>query len=191
MTPLGAALDTTTTRRYTPIIDPDERTKGGGASMARSVVFSIDELRADGLQQATTPHIDQLIAAGACTYAARLVVPAVTLPCHTSMFRGAAPEVTALLPIPGRPKYARSLALSTTCPPSPRSWASKRRALGWLFVMRRSDSTSMCCCRIRTNGSSWWTRWGARQYHTAAAGRGVCWIAGGDQTTLCSLGKNI
>ena len=61
--------------------------------MARSVVlFSIDGLRADGLQQAVTPHIGQLIKAGAHTYAARSVMPSVTLPCHTSMFRGVTPE---------------------------------------------------------------------------------------------------
>ena len=61
--------------------------------MARSVVlFSIDGLRADALQEAETPYIDRLIEVGAHTYAARSVMPSVTLPCHMSMFRGVGPE---------------------------------------------------------------------------------------------------
>jgi predicted AlkP superfamily pyrophosphatase or phosphodiesterase len=60
--------------------------------MVRStVLFVIDGLRPDGLQQAETPHIDDLIARGAHTYNARTVMPSATLPCHTSMFRGVAP----------------------------------------------------------------------------------------------------
>ena len=57
-----------------------------------AVLFVIAGLRPDGLQRAETPHIDQLIARGAHTYAARTVMPSSTLPCHTSMFRGVAPE---------------------------------------------------------------------------------------------------
>ena len=56
------------------------------------VLFVIDGLRPDGLQQATTPHIDAFIAAGAHTYGARAVMPSATLPCHSSMFRGVTPE---------------------------------------------------------------------------------------------------
>lgn len=52
------------------------------------VLFSIDGMRPDGLLQANTPNIDRLIASGAYTMNARSVMPSVTLPCHTSMFRG-------------------------------------------------------------------------------------------------------
>lgn len=61
--------------------------------MTRTVIlFSIDGMRPDAMQQATTPHIDQLIADGAHTLKAQTVMPSVTLPCHTSMFRGVTPE---------------------------------------------------------------------------------------------------
>lgn len=56
------------------------------------ILFSIDGMRPDALQQANTPHIDQLIATGAHTLKAQTVMPSITLPCHTSMFRGVTPE---------------------------------------------------------------------------------------------------
>jgi predicted AlkP superfamily pyrophosphatase or phosphodiesterase len=57
--------------------------------MARTtVLISVDGMRPDGMQQAHTPTIDRLAAAGATTMRARSVMPSVTLPCHTSMFRG-------------------------------------------------------------------------------------------------------
>jgi len=61
--------------------------------MVNSVVlFVIDGLRPDGLQQADAPHIDTFVSSGACTYAARAVMPSSTLPCHVSMCRGVPPE---------------------------------------------------------------------------------------------------
>ncbi|MSR81689.1 MAG: hypothetical protein EXS58_02025 [Candidatus Latescibacteria bacterium] len=56
------------------------------------VLFVIDGLRPDALRQAPTPHLDRLAAHGCYTYTARTVMPSVTLPCHTSMFRGVRPE---------------------------------------------------------------------------------------------------
>lgn len=53
-----------------------------------TILFSIDGMRPDALQQARTPNIDRLIREGASTMKARTVMPSVTLPCHTSMFRG-------------------------------------------------------------------------------------------------------
>jgi len=62
-------------------------------SQAKTVVlFSVDGMRPDGMQQATTPFMDRLIANGAHTLKAQTVMPSVTLPCHTSMFRGVIPE---------------------------------------------------------------------------------------------------
>jgi predicted AlkP superfamily pyrophosphatase or phosphodiesterase len=56
------------------------------------VLFSVDGMRPDGMQRADTPTIDRLIAHGASTLTAQTVMPSVTLPCHTSMFRGVTPE---------------------------------------------------------------------------------------------------
>lgn len=56
------------------------------------VLFSVDGMRPDAMAQADTPHIDRLIEAGAHTPCAQTVMPSVTLPCHTSMFRGVTPE---------------------------------------------------------------------------------------------------
>ena len=61
-------------------------------SPRRLILFVIDGLRPDGLQQASTPCIDRLIGTGASTYVARTVMPSATLPCHTSMFRGVLPQ---------------------------------------------------------------------------------------------------
>ena len=55
------------------------------------VLFVIDGMRPDGLQQADTPHIDNVFQRGAYTYTARTVMPSGTLPAHTSMFRGVGP----------------------------------------------------------------------------------------------------
>jgi predicted AlkP superfamily pyrophosphatase or phosphodiesterase len=50
------------------------------------VLFLVDGMRPDGLQQAETPNVDRLIASGASTMSARTVMPSVTLPCHMSLF---------------------------------------------------------------------------------------------------------
>lgn len=56
--------------------------------MPRVTIFSIDGLRPDALQRADTPTLDRLTAEGASTMTGRSVLPSVTLPCHTSIFRG-------------------------------------------------------------------------------------------------------
>ncbi len=50
------------------------------------ILFVIDGLRPDALQQASTPQIDQLVAQGAYTWRAQTVTPSISLPCHTSLF---------------------------------------------------------------------------------------------------------
>jgi len=57
----------------------------------RIILFVIDGLRPDALQQAYTPEIDELIARGSFTLRARSVEPSITLPCHVSMFFGVPP----------------------------------------------------------------------------------------------------
>lgn len=56
------------------------------------ILVSIDGMRPDGFQQAETPTIDAIIKRGAHTFNAQTVRPPITLPCHTSMFRGVAPD---------------------------------------------------------------------------------------------------
>lgn len=74
------------------------------------VLFLIDGMRPDGLQQANTPKMDRLIASGAHTFTGRTVMPSATLPCHTSLFLGVTPErhgittntwVPQVRPVPG------------------------------------------------------------------------------------------
>ncbi len=50
------------------------------------VLFVVDGLRPDALQQAHTPAIDGLVARGAHTWRAQTVVPSISLPCFVSMF---------------------------------------------------------------------------------------------------------
>ena len=52
----------------------------------------VDGLRPDGLAQASTPVLNQLIAEGAGTMSARTIMPSITLPCITSLFMGVRPE---------------------------------------------------------------------------------------------------
>jgi len=67
----------------------------------------VDGMRPDGLQQADTPTIDRLAAAGTSTLSARTVTPSVSLPCITSLFLGVPPErhgiTTNLWMPPARP----------------------------------------------------------------------------------------
>lgn len=57
----------------------------------RLLLFILDGCRPDALAAAPTPHIAALRNAGACTFTASSVMPSVTLPAHTSMFRGIDP----------------------------------------------------------------------------------------------------
>lgn len=53
-----------------------------------TVLCSIDGMRPDALRAVHAPVIHGLARDGAYTWAARTVMPSVTLPCHTSMLRG-------------------------------------------------------------------------------------------------------
>lgn len=52
----------------------------------------MDGVRPDAIHATPTPTIDRLAANGSYTWNARTVMPSSTLPCHTSMMRGVAPE---------------------------------------------------------------------------------------------------
>ncbi|MBS1253284.1 MAG: 2,3-bisphosphoglycerate-independent phosphoglycerate mutase [Anaerolineales bacterium] len=55
------------------------------------LLFVIDGLRPDALQQADTPCIDELAAQGAYTWQAQTVTPSISLPCHASLFHAVPP----------------------------------------------------------------------------------------------------
>jgi predicted AlkP superfamily pyrophosphatase or phosphodiesterase len=59
--------------------------------MPRLLHIVIDGCRPDGLAQASTPHLDSLWHNGAYSWRAQSVMPSISLPCHTSMFRGVSP----------------------------------------------------------------------------------------------------
>ncbi len=56
------------------------------------ILFVVDGLRPDGIQQAETPYLDRLLAQGSHSFAAQTVMPSVTLPTHTSLFYSQLPE---------------------------------------------------------------------------------------------------
>jgi predicted AlkP superfamily pyrophosphatase or phosphodiesterase len=61
-------------------------------SLARQVIlFIIDGLCPDAVQQAPTPRIDKLIAQGAYTWQAQTVIPSISLPCYASLFLAVLP----------------------------------------------------------------------------------------------------
>jgi predicted AlkP superfamily pyrophosphatase or phosphodiesterase len=59
---------------------------------AKLLLIILDGCRPDGLARANTPHLDSLWQTGAYSWTARTVMPSVTLPTHTTMFRSVAPE---------------------------------------------------------------------------------------------------
>ena len=56
------------------------------------IVVVLDGCRPDALAQARTPNLDRLWQTGAYTWQARSVAPSLSLPTHTSMFRGVSPQ---------------------------------------------------------------------------------------------------
>ena len=60
--------------------------------MKHAILFLVDGMRPDALQQAHTPYVDRLIATGASTLTARTVMPSITLPCITSLFMSVPPQ---------------------------------------------------------------------------------------------------
>lgn len=56
------------------------------------VLFVIDGLRPDALNQAHTPEIDRIVSQGTHTWQAQTITPSITLPCHASMFTSVSPS---------------------------------------------------------------------------------------------------
>ncbi len=56
------------------------------------ILFLIDGMRPDALEQADTPIIDRLMTTGASTLSAETVMPSISLPCIASLFLGTPPD---------------------------------------------------------------------------------------------------
>lgn len=74
------------------------------------ILFLVDGMRPDGLQQAKTPAMDRIMRQGSYSLNAQTTFPSVTLPCHTSLFHSVPPERHGILtntwvpqvrPVPG------------------------------------------------------------------------------------------
>ena len=61
------------------------------------VVIGIDGLTSEGLKNAATPVMDNLIANGAVKYDARAILPTVSAPNWGAMLHGAGPEATGII----------------------------------------------------------------------------------------------
>jgi predicted AlkP superfamily pyrophosphatase or phosphodiesterase len=59
----------------------------------RVILFVVDGMRPDGMLKANAPVMQRMVETGASALAAQSVMPAITLPCHVSMFHGVPPEV--------------------------------------------------------------------------------------------------
>ena len=88
----GAALTAATLSPVTLDAKSGKKNKKGGKAR-RVLILTFDGIRPDGLAQARTPYIDELIATGAASMTTRDVMPSVTLPNYTSHLLGAGPEV--------------------------------------------------------------------------------------------------
>ena len=64
----------------------------GVAGVEHVVVIGVDALSPDGIQNAETPHLDELLTRGAHTFRARAVMPTSSSPNWASMIMGAGPE---------------------------------------------------------------------------------------------------
>jgi len=60
--------------------------------MPKLILIILDGCRPDALHEARSPHIESLWSNGAYTWTAQTVMPSVTLPAHTSMFRSVSPQ---------------------------------------------------------------------------------------------------
>ncbi len=82
------------------------------AMVEHVVVIGVDGLGPVGIEQASTPHMDALIAAGAHSFTARGVMPTSSAPNWASMIMGAGPEQHGIVSNPPwLPKQERSIPL--------------------------------------------------------------------------------
>jgi predicted AlkP superfamily pyrophosphatase or phosphodiesterase len=75
------------TNQHNP--DPDHT---NDAKAKYVIIITIDGLRPDAITEGNVPHIQSLIKKGSCSLEAKTVIPARTLPAHTSLLTGLTPE---------------------------------------------------------------------------------------------------
>ncbi len=75
-------------------------TAAGAIEAPRVLVIGVDGLGPIGIEQAETPHLDALIAAGAHSFTARGVMPTSSAPNWASMIMGAGPEQHGIIANP-------------------------------------------------------------------------------------------
>lgn len=60
--------------------------------LSKFILTIVDACRPDGLAQAATPNIDSIWQQGAYSWQGQSILPSISLPCHTTMFRSVLPE---------------------------------------------------------------------------------------------------
>lgn len=118
-------------------------------AIERALVVSVDGLRPDMLLRSNTPNMHALFQSGSFSFWARTTAIAVTLPSHTSMLTGAAPNRHNIgwnidLPLsrpvyPAVPtlfEYAHRVGLTTAmvCGKSKFSVLNKPGTIDWVFI---------------------------------------------------------
>ena len=87
---------------------------------AKFILTIMDGCRPDGLAQATTPNLDSLWQNGAYSWQARSIMPSISLPCHSSMFRSVLPEKHGIYDnvyVPSAAQYPATRSISLTSIP--------------------------------------------------------------------------
>lgn len=73
-------------------VEAAPRRRRGKMKAKRVLIVALDAIRVDGLQQAHTPVLDELMSKGSVSLATRSVMPSITLPNWTSHLCGSGPE---------------------------------------------------------------------------------------------------
>ena len=113
---------------------------------AHLILVSIDGGRPDIVQQARMPTLHAMAREGAVTWSARSIVPPLTLPAHTSMLTGLAPEEHGVywnqwMPAFGTLRFPTVLALARTAGFSTAMFSAKDK-LAYLFPTGSVDHIS-------------------------------------------------
>lgn len=116
------------------------------AHAAHIVLISLDGGRPDFLQQAQMPTLHAMAREGATTWAARSIVPPLTLPAHSSMLSGLAPEVHQVywnmwIPAFGPLRFPTVFMLAKSNGLSAAMFSAKDK-LGYLFPPGSADLIS-------------------------------------------------
>ncbi len=76
----------------------------------KAIVFTLDGVRSDAVQQVHTPYLDLLASKGASAFDGRCAMPAITTPNHAALFRGVNPQQHGIID-----NYALAEQSETVC----------------------------------------------------------------------------